>query len=167
MSGFRKAYSIFGVLLMVELALQFYLIAAAALNVWGADNNKDTSGSVFSGFKTGDNFAMAHQFNGSLVIPVTILILIGLSFGARLPRRTKWQTAGLFGLMVIQLILAGFGSSGGAALAAVGGLHGVNALLIVGLAGMLLYRNWAYRATPAAATAPAPPLSTSALEAER
>ncbi|HVC76354.1 MAG TPA: DUF6220 domain-containing protein [Candidatus Micrarchaeaceae archaeon] len=148
MSGFKKAYSVVGVVLLVELALQFYLIAAAALAVWGA---KDNATDVYSAFKVGDQFAALHAVVGTFVIPLTILILIALSFGARLPARTKGQTAGLLGLMVVQFLLGVVGSGGGTGLAVIGGLHGLTALVIVGLAGSLVFRNWAFgvgRANP-------------------
>src|SRR5260370_8787780 len=102
MAGLKKAYTIVGVVLLVELALQFYLIAAAALAVWGAKNNaKD----VYAAFKVGDQFAGLHAVVGTLVIPLTIIALIALSFGARLPARPKGQPAGLFGLVVVQFLL--------------------------------------------------------------
>ncbi|HEX6487795.1 MAG TPA: DUF6220 domain-containing protein [Candidatus Dormibacteraeota bacterium] len=163
----KKAYSVAGVVLLVEIALQFYLIAAAALNVWGADGNKDTAGSVFAGFKTGDNFASLHALNGDLVIPVTILVMIGLAFGAGHAARIKGQTAALFGLMVLQFLLASLAFTGSAALAALGGLHGLNAIAITGLAGSLVFRTWAFRPAQATEMAAAPSTSTSALDAER
>src|SRR5258708_13042822 len=90
MSGLKKAYSIVGVVLLVELALQFYLVAAAALAVWGAKNNaKD----VYAAFKVGDQFAGLHAVVGTLIIPLTIIVLIALPFVARLPPRTKCPTA--------------------------------------------------------------------------
>jgi hypothetical protein len=139
MSGLKKAYSIVGVVLLVELALQFYLVAAAALAVWGAKNNaKD----VYAAFKVGDQFAGLHAVVGTLIIPLTIIVLIALSFGARLPARTKGQTAGLLGLVVVQFLLGVVGSGGGTGLAVIGGLHGLNALVIVGLSGSLVARNW-------------------------
>ena len=142
MSTWRKVYWVLGVVLLVELALQFYFIAAAALNIWGADT-PDTAKSVFAGFKVSDNWGNLHAINGTLVVPVTILALIAMSFAARLPGNLKWQTAALFGLMVIQVFLAGAGAAGGAWMF-VGGLHGVNALLIVGLTFSLVSRTWAF-----------------------
>lgn len=47
MSLARRAYSIFGIILLVELGLQFYLIAAGALSVWAAQDN---AGSVYASF---------------------------------------------------------------------------------------------------------------------
>jgi ABC-type maltose transport system permease subunit len=79
------------------------------------------------------------------VIPITILVMIALAFAARLSRRDKGQTAGLFGLMVIQFVLGVIGSSGSVAGAVVGGLHGLVALAIVGAAGSLVFRTWALK----------------------
>lgn len=142
MSPVRKAFSIFGVILLVEVGLQFYLIAAAALSVWAAQDN---AASVYAAFKNGDKFASLHGFVGTFVIPITILVMIALAFAAGLSRRDKGQTAALFGLMVIQFLLGVFGSSGSVAAAVVGGLHGLVALAIVGGAGSLVYRTWALR----------------------
>jgi len=142
LSGARRAYSILGIILLVELALQFYLIAAGALSVWAAQDNAN---SVYAAFKNGDKFASLHGFIGTLVIPITILAMIGLAFAAGLSRRDKGQTAGLFGLVVVQFLLGVIGSSGSVAAAVIGGLHGLNALLIVGAAGSLLFRTWALR----------------------
>src|SRR4029077_18393895 len=141
MSLARKAYSVFGVILLVELGLQFYLIAAGALSVWAAQDNAN---SVYAAFKNGDKFASLHGFIGTLVIPITILVMIGLAFAARLSRRDKGQTVGLFGLVVVQFLLGVIGSSGSVAGAVIGGLHGLNALAIVGAAGSLLLRSWAW-----------------------
>jgi hypothetical protein len=142
MSLARRAYSVFGVILLVELGLQFYLIAAGALSVWAAQDN---AGSVYAAFKNGDKFASLHGFVGTFVIPITILVMITLAFAAGLSRRNKGETAGLFGLMIIQFLLGVIGSSGSVGAAIVGGLHGLVALAIVGLAGSLVFRTWALR----------------------
>jgi hypothetical protein len=136
MSTFRKAYSVFGAILMVQFALQLYLIAAAALDIYNAnDNAKD----VYSAFKNADTFVGLHRLNGDLTA-LTILIMVGLSFGSRYPWRTTILTAVMFVLLVIQSTLA---YSGGVPLVA--GLHGVNALILIGLGGFLTGRNWAFR----------------------
>lgn len=154
MSGARKVYSVLGVLLLVELGLQFYLIAAAALSVWSVTNNNTyTAGQVYSAFQTGDKFAAIHAIDGTFVIPLTILLLIAAAFIARLPGRTKGQTGALFGLIVLQFFLGVIGSGGGTGLAIIGGLHGLNALALTGLAIQLVIRNWAFRSVPAPAPA--------------
>jgi Family of unknown function (DUF6220) len=136
MSTFRKAYSVFGAILMLQFALQLYLIAAAALDIYNAnDNAKD----VYSAFKNADTFVGLHRLNGDLSA-LTILIMVGLSFGSRYPWRTTILTAVLFVLLVIQSTLAHSGS-----VPIVAGLHGVNALILVGLGGFLTGRTWAFR----------------------
>jgi hypothetical protein len=147
MAGFRRSYTIAGVVLMVELALQFYLIAAAAWSVWGAtpSSGDATSSQIFAGFKIGDNFASLHAINGTLVIPLTMLVMIGLAFGARHSGRVKLVTAGLFGLMVIQAVLGFFGGLQSTLGSAIAGLHGLNAMAIVGVTAYLLSATWAFR----------------------
>jgi hypothetical protein len=131
---FKKAYSVFGALLMLQFFLQLYFIAAAVFTVAGAnDNAKD----VYAAFKNGDSFFGLHAINGDLV-GINLLIMLGLSFGSRYPWRTTIMTGVLFLLLVIQLVLAHTG------IAVLSGLHGVNALVMVGLGGFLTGRNWAF-----------------------
>jgi uncharacterized protein DUF6220 len=145
MSVFRKAYSVFGALLMLQFFLQLYFIASALFTIVNAnDNAKD----VYSAFKNADTFAGLHAINGDLTA-LTILIMVGLSFGSRYPWRTTILTAVLFVLIVIQAVLAHTG------IPALSGLHGVNALILIGLGGFLTGRNWAFR-KGAEAAAPAP-----------
>jgi hypothetical protein len=140
MSIFRKAYSVFGALLMLQFLAQLYFIAAAIFTIVNAnDNAKD----VYSAFKNADNFSGLHALNGDL-IGLTTLIMVGLSFGSRYPWRTTILTGVLFVLLIVQLLLAHTG------LPALSALHGVNALVMVGLGGYLTGRNWAFRPEPAA-----------------
>lgn len=147
MNIFRKAYSVFGALLMLQFLLQLYFIAATIFTVVNAnDNAKD----VYAAFKNADSFAGLHAINGYLV-GINILILIGLSFGSRHPWRTTIMTAIMFGLLLIQIVLARVP-------AALAGLHGINALILIGLGGYLVGRTWAFgaraAATPAAGQQP-------------
>ena len=144
MSIFRKAYSVAGVVLMIQFIAQLYFAAAAILTIFQAnDNAKD----VYSAFKTADTFAGIHRANGDL-IGLTILVMVGCSFGARYPWRTTVLTVVLFLLLVLQSILAYTGVS------LLSGLHGVNALVMVGLGGYLTGRNWAFRREAVAASTP-------------
>jgi hypothetical protein len=137
MGVFRKAYSVAGAVLMLQFLLQLYFIAAAAVTIWQAnDNSKD----VYSAFKTADTFAGLHLLNGNLIL-LTILVMVGCSFGSRYP----WRTTILTFVLAIQLVLQSvFAHAGGPIL---GGLHGVNALIMIGLGGFLTGRNWAFRRT--------------------
>jgi len=141
---FRKAYSVAGVVLMLQFLLQLYFIASALFTIVSAnDNAKD----VYSAFKNADTFAGLHAINGDL-IALTILVMIGCSFGSRYPWRTTILTAVLFVLLVIQAVLAHTG------IPALSGLHGVNALILIGLGGFLTGRNWAFGRRAANATQP-------------
>jgi hypothetical protein len=138
MGIFRKAYSVAGAVLMLQFLLQLYLIAAAIFTIVAAnDNAKD----VYAAFKNADNIVSAHRANGDLAL-LTILVMVGCSFGARYPWRTTVLTGALAILLIIQSVLAGLGSA-----PFVAGLHGVNALVLIGLGGFLTGRNWAFRRT--------------------
>ena len=135
---FAKAYSALGVLLLVELCAQFYFIAAAVIPIaapltlaFPPDN---------ASYNT---FSALHGLNGTLLIPSTILILILFSFAARHPWKTTLFTALLLVLLILQFALAlvGFQHSD---LAPIVGLHGLNALVIVGVALRLTWQRWAF-----------------------
>ncbi len=130
---------------MIQFVAQLYFVATALLTIFQAnDNAKD----VYSAFKTADTYAGLHRANGDLMA-VTILVMVGCSFGARYPWRTTIMTAILFVLLIVQSILAYTG------IPLLSGLHGVNALIMIGLGGYLTGRNWAFgRAAGVAATSP-------------
>jgi len=134
----RKAYSVVSVLLLCEILAQFYLIAAWAFPAWLADDNEKSVGAAVKGAEI---FVLIHALNGGLIIPVTMLVLIGLSFASRYSWRTTGLTAVLFGLMVIQLLLAIAGNN---KLVFVAGLHAVNGVVLVGYAAWTVRRNWAF-----------------------
>jgi hypothetical protein len=131
---FRKAYSVFGALLMLQFLLQLYFIAGALFTIVNAN---DSATDVYAAFKNADNFAGLHAVNGDLV-GITILILLGLSFGSRYPWRTTILTGVLFALLVIQIVLAHV------PVAALAALHGINALVLIGLGGYLVGSHWAF-----------------------
>ena len=134
MNAFRKAYSVAGALLMLQFFLQLYFIAGALFTIVSAnDNAKD----VYAAFKNADSFAGLHAINGDLTA-LTILVMLILSFAARLPRQSKIMTGVLFVLILVQAILAHTG------IAVISALHGINALVLVALGGFLTGRNWAF-----------------------
>jgi hypothetical protein len=75
-----------------------------------------------------------HRLAGSLLVLGTLLVLLAAGW-ARTSRRQVVMSAVFFVLGVVQMILAGAGSSSGAAF---GGLHVLNAFLLTGLAFGLL-----------------------------
>ena len=76
------------------------------------------------------------------------MLLVGLSLGARYRWRTTSLTALLFLLLLVQFALAVVGFLG---IAAVAGLHGINALLMAG-PGIYLVKNTRALRRPASCT---------------
>jgi len=153
--NFRKMYSVIGALLLLEFLAQFYTIASSAFTSVADKIANAGNPTAASAVDEPDLFGAAHAVIGVFVVPLTIAALIGVSVGARYPRRTTVLAALLFLLWLIQFALAFVGFLGVAALA---GLHGVNALAMVGLGIYLVKSNWAFgRPTPAQA----PPTSNS------
>jgi heme A synthase len=78
----------------------------------------DTPFPEFAGF-------LVHGFNGIVIVPLIALLLLVSSFFAKVPRGTRW--AGLvLGLVLLQVSLGVFLH----VFAAVGALHGLNALVL-------------------------------------
>jgi hypothetical protein len=78
-------------------------------------------------------FAIHMFFNGFLLIPLVSIILLIVSFFAKVPRGVAFA-GGIVGLVVLQiLILPALSRSVGSGF---GGLHGVNALVLMGVAIM-------------------------------
>ncbi len=137
----RKMYSLIGAVMLLEFLAQFYTIAASGFTSV-ANKIADSGGSsAVTVVEEIDVFGAAHAVNGVFIVPITILALIILSFGAGYSRRTKVLTALLFPLWVVQFALAFLGFLGVAALA---GLHGINAVVMVGLGIYVVRSNWAF-----------------------
>ncbi len=137
-----KMYSVVGALLLLEFVAQFYTIASSGFTTVASEIANAGNPGVASATVNGvELFGAAHAVIGVFIVPMTILALIGLSFGARYPRKTTVTAALLFLLWVVQFALAFVGFLGVAALA---GLHGINALVMVGLGIYLVKSNWAF-----------------------
>jgi len=97
------------------------------------------------------DFAIHMFFNGLVLIPLTSLVLLIVSFFAKVPRGIT-MAAVIVGLVVLQvLVLPGLSRSAGSGF---GALHGVNAMVLLGIAIMAGRR--ASVAAPAAAPATIP-----------
>lgn len=147
----RKMYSVVGALLLLEFLAQFYTIASSGFTSVAKEIANTGNPSAASAVDEIDVFGAAHAVNGVFVVPITILALIILSVGARYPRKTTVMGALLFLLWVVQFALAFVGFLGVAALA---GLHGINALVMVGLGIYLVRSNWAFWSRAPAPTQP-------------
>lgn len=131
----RKTYKVLAYALVVEVVIQAMAIAYAlfGLGKWidedggvlnkqvlNADDGPEFDGVV--GF-------MIHGINGMMLIPLLALVLLIVSFFARVPGGTR-RAAILLGLVVLQVVLgiAGHG------LPFLGALHALNAFAILVIA---------------------------------
>jgi hypothetical protein len=132
----KGIYRGLGYVIAAEVAIQAaaMVYAIAGLGIWverdsgvldkAAFESEETLFPEIVGF-------MIHGINGMMVIPALALILLLVSFFAKIPGGVKW--AGLVLLAVIvQVALGLFGHEA----AIFGALHGLNALLLFGLAVM-------------------------------
>jgi hypothetical protein len=132
-------------LIAVGVVLQAAFIAYGAFQILNAaDHGKAFTGD--SDFNTGQ---LLHSIFGVMVIPVLALILLIVSFFARIPGGAKFAGI-IFGLVVLQFVLAFVAFSA----PVLGTLHGLNAFALAGVAG--------YAGRPARQSAPAPSTETAA-----
>jgi hypothetical protein len=137
----RKTYQVLANTIAVLVVVQAGAIAWA---FFGLTNEIDENGMVISkaclesdagcgSFTAEWGFAIHMFFNGTLLIPLVALILLVVSFFAKVPGGVKYA-----GLVVVLIILQVFvlpalsrevGSGFGA-------LHGINALVLMGVAMM-------------------------------
>lgn len=155
----RKTYQVLANTIAVLVVVQAGAIAWA---FFGLTNEIDQNGLVINkacleseagcggGFIAEWGFAIHMFFNGMVLIPLVTLALLIVAFFAKVPRGVVFALS-LVGLVLLQVIVlpmlsrevgSGFG-----------GLHGVNALVLMGVAMMAARRA----ATPRVATAEAPP----------
>ena len=130
----KTVYRILAFVIAAEVALQAAVMvyAVAGLGIWIEED-----GGVLdkAAFESGESLFpelvgfMIHGINGMMVIPALALLFLIVSFFAKVPGGVKW--AGLVLLaVVVQVALGLFGHS----VSLLGGLHGLNALLLFGLA---------------------------------
>ena len=82
-------YSLIGAVMLLEFLAQFYTIAASGFTSV-ANKIADSGGpSAVTVVEEIDVFGAAHAVNGVFIVPITILALIILSFGADYSRRRR------------------------------------------------------------------------------
>jgi hypothetical protein len=152
----RTAYKVLAWLVALGVVVQAASMvwAVAGLGIWidkeGGVFDKASAEAMFEGDVTFTGVAgfMIHGMNGMMVIPALALILLIVSFFAKVPGGIAWA-AYVLGAVVVQVALGLFGHEN----AIFGMLHGVNALILFSLAvyAGLRVRNMEQR--PAAMTA--------------
>ena len=129
----KKAYRVLAFLIAVEVVVQAAAIAFAVfgLSKWIEDGHQVNKAILDSGDTkfTGVIGFTIHGINGQLLIPLLGLILLIISFFAKVPGGSKWAGI-IFGLIAVQVVL-GFTAHAAPAL---GPLHGINALVIFSVA---------------------------------
>ena len=128
----RKTYQVLAILIPGLVLVQAATIAFALSNLFtfspenaGFDQAAlDSADGNFGGALPALNL---HGQNGFMVIPLVALLLLIVSFWAKVPRGTL-LAAVILGLVVVQVVL------GSAHLPVTAAVHGMNALLIFGTA---------------------------------
>ncbi|MEO8518661.1 MAG: DUF6220 domain-containing protein [Dermatophilaceae bacterium] len=135
----RTAYRALAYIIAAEVAIQ---AAAVAYGLFGLGKWIDDGGTldkaVFedeSATFTGVVGFAIHGINGTMVIPLLALVLLLLSFFARVPGGAKWAGA-IFALVIIQVLLGTFAH----VVPQLGPLHGINALVLFSVAVMAARR---------------------------
>ncbi len=129
----RKAYQIIAWLIAALVILQ---AAAMVFAVAGMMHFVDGGGVVDKALVESEENPfpeavgfMIHALNGTFLIPVLALVLMGVSFGVKIPGSRKW--AGIVLALVALQVFLGYGAFG---MAGLGFLHGANALFLFGSA---------------------------------
>jgi uncharacterized membrane protein len=135
----RKVYIGLTSLLLAAVVVQFYFAAVGAFAKPQQDNS----------------FAL-HEFTGSVVIPLLAILATVAAALLRLPGRQIGLTAAVLGLVVVQLLIVVIGhalsdndgqNTTPLALIVLG-LHGINGLAIIGIAGGVFARARRLPASP-------------------
>ncbi|MET0838191.1 MAG: hypothetical protein ABWY19_05375 [Marmoricola sp.] len=130
----RSAYKFlaFAVAGLVALQAAFMVFAVAGLGIWVDEGNSLTKATMEADEPpdfTGAIGFMLHGMNGMMLIPLVALVLLIVSFFAKIPGGPMW--AGMvLGFVVLQVALGIFGHES----AYVGFLHGINALILFSVA---------------------------------
>lgn len=143
MKAFRAIYRIWATIITVAVVLQIFFAGLGAFDtVHKASNGTVDDDSVETSFG-------AHIGLGYLILLLTLVFFL-ISFGTR-DRKRILRALAVFGLVILQVVLASVGES----VPFVGGLHPVNAFIILGLVGSITYREWKTRSEVAEEVAPA------------
>jgi hypothetical protein len=121
----RQTYRVLALLVCLGVLVQAAAVAFAWFDVISAIDD----GTVFDENSEGNAGHALHAITGMMIIPVLSLLLLIVSFFARVPGGVMWAAI-VLGVTVLQVILAfvAFGAP------VVGALHGVNALVLFGVA---------------------------------
>ena len=132
----RNAYRglAFAIAALVALQAAFIAFALSGMVAWIQDGGTLDA----SAFSEGSNVEvggatgfMLHALTGMFLIPLLGLVLLIVSFFAKIPGGVKWAAI-VFGVIVLQYALALLTRTTGVPF--LGALHGLNALILFGVA---------------------------------
>jgi hypothetical protein len=131
----RSTYRALAYTIAVEVVVQAAAIAYAmfGLGKWiddGGTLNKAIMDDPNASFTGAVGFAI-HGINGEMLIPLLALVLLVVSFFAKVSGGPRWAGT-ILALVVIQVLLGLFGLSA----PLLGPLHGINALILFSVAFM-------------------------------
>lgn len=139
----RKAYRVLAWAISVEVVIQAMAmaLAIAGLGHWINHDHATVNKKVLDGHPSfsGSWGFPVHAINGEMLIPLLAIVLLIVSFRARIPGGSRWAGY-ILGLIVIQVVL-GLSADDVPYLIL---LHGLNAFLIFStayLAGRRAYEN--------------------------
>ncbi|HEV8174238.1 MAG TPA: DUF6220 domain-containing protein [Actinoplanes sp.] len=138
----RATYRVLALLIAAGVVVQAAFIAVA----WFQVLHDSDSGAIFDKNSEPNWAYTGHSVVGTLVIPIIALVLLILSFFARIPGGVKWAAI-TFGVVLLQIVFAFLGFAAPVA----GALHGINAFALAGVASV------AARKARMAETAPVEP----------
>jgi hypothetical protein len=139
--------TIFRYWLWLLLALVVLQIAFAGFGAFDVVEKASSAGASVDEESMDDSWGLHIGF-GYLVLLVSLIAFV-LALIARVGRQRVLHSLGIFGLVIVQILLAWFGSE----VPIIGALHPVNAFLILGAIGALTMRE---RRGDLGATASAP-----------
>lgn len=140
----RTVYRVLAGLVAVEVMLQasFIVYGDAGMGKYIDDGGVIDKAGMEAAFENGDapfsefTAFLLHGMNGMMVIPILALLLLVVSFFAKVPGGSTW--AGIvLGLVVLQVTLGLLGHS----FPILGALHGINALLLFSSAAWTCHRS--------------------------
>jgi hypothetical protein len=148
MKAFQAIYRFWVTILTAAVVIQIFL---AGYGAFDAANNLEDEGSTIDEDTFHDGFE-PHIALGYLIFLGTLVLLL-LSFGAR-GRGRILRSLGVAGLAALQIVLAWIGY--GAPYVG-GGLHPINAFIMLGFLGSITYREWKIERMDGTAAAAPPP----------
>jgi hypothetical protein len=137
----KSVYRYWAWLVVIAVVLQIGFAGYGAFFVANAVDDNPVNQDKFD-----DGFGLHIGFGYLIVLLVLVFLLI--AFAARVGKQRLIKNGVLFGLLILQVLLAWFGS----AVPALGFFHPLNAFLILGLSGSMAWTYWR-GTTPAVAPA--------------